>query len=111
MTCSTERFPAVRYEDHAGKFERVKVKPSTQPLHWSSRPQGKAQDYLPTCFADAQYLINFANLEGPRRRRRDALRQESFRLADTLAGPAGLLRHPSQLLFQRHGRFTVRWWT
>jgi hypothetical protein len=56
-------FSGVRYEDHAGKFERVKVKPSSQPLYWSSRPQGKAQDYLPACFAEAQYLINFANLK------------------------------------------------
>ena len=40
-------FSAVRFEDHAGKFDRVKVNSSTQPLHWSSRPQGKAQDYLP----------------------------------------------------------------
>jgi Domain of unknown function (DUF362) len=56
-------FAAVRLEDYAGKFERVKVKPSQQPLHWSSRPQGKAQDYLPASFADAEYLINFANLK------------------------------------------------
>ena len=56
-------FSAVRYEDYAGKFERVKVAPSPQPLHWSSRPQAKAQDYLPACFAEAQYLINFANLK------------------------------------------------
>jgi hypothetical protein len=56
-------FSAVRYEDYAGKFERFKVKSSQQPLHWSSRPQGKAQDYLPACFADAQYLINVANLK------------------------------------------------
>ena len=56
-------FSAVRYEDHAGKFERFKVKPSNQPLYWSSRPQGKAPDYLPACFAEAQYLINFANLK------------------------------------------------
>jgi hypothetical protein len=56
-------FSAVRYEDYAGKFERLKVKPSAQPLHWSSRPEDKAPDYLPACFADAQYLINFANLK------------------------------------------------
>jgi len=56
-------FSAVRYEDYAGKFERLKVKSSAQPLHWSSRPEGKAQDYLPACFAEAQYLINFANLK------------------------------------------------
>ncbi|HOM46741.1 MAG TPA: DUF362 domain-containing protein [Verrucomicrobiota bacterium] len=56
-------FPAVRYEDYAGKFERAKVRTSTQPLYWSSRPEGKAQDYLPASFADAEYLINFANLK------------------------------------------------
>jgi hypothetical protein len=56
-------YSAVRYEDHAGKFERAKVKPSQQPLYWSSRPREKAQDYLPACFAEAQYLINFANLK------------------------------------------------
>ncbi|HNX78722.1 MAG TPA: DUF362 domain-containing protein, partial [Prolixibacteraceae bacterium] len=43
--------------------EALKVKPSTQPLHWSSRPQSKAQDCVPACFAEAQYLINFANLK------------------------------------------------
>ena len=56
-------FSAVRYEDCSGKFGRGKVKSSSQALHWSSRPQGKAQDYLPACFAEAQYLINFANLK------------------------------------------------
>ena len=58
-----QAFPEVRYEDYAGKFGRIKVKPSSQPLHWSSRPQGKAQDYLPACFAEADYLINFASLK------------------------------------------------
>jgi uncharacterized protein (DUF362 family) len=56
-------FSAVRFEDYAGKFERIKVKTSGQPMHWSARPEGKTQDYLPTCFADAQYLINLANLK------------------------------------------------
>ena len=56
-------FSAVRYEDFAGKFERLKVRASDQPLYWSSRPQDKAQDYLPGCFSEAQYLINFANLK------------------------------------------------
>jgi uncharacterized protein (DUF362 family) len=56
-------FSAVRFEDYAGKFDRFKVKSSTEPLHWSRRPQDKAQDYLPTCFADAHYLINLANLK------------------------------------------------
>ena len=53
----------VRYEDYSGKPGRQKVKTSSLPIHWSSRPQGKAQDYLPTCFADAAYLINFANFK------------------------------------------------
>lgn len=56
-------FSAVRYEDYAGKFGRFKVKSSSQPLYWSSRPQGRVQDFLPACFAEAQYLINFANLK------------------------------------------------
>ena len=56
-------FSALRCEDYAGRFDRAKVTPSRQPLYWSSRPQGKAQDYLPACFAGADYLINFANLK------------------------------------------------
>ncbi len=53
----------VRFEDHAGKPARIKVKNSATALHWSSRPAGKTQDTLPTCFAEADYLINFANLK------------------------------------------------
>ncbi len=56
-------FPLVRYEDYAGKFGRIQVKTSTVPLYWSCRPQGKSQDYLPTCFAEADYVINFANFK------------------------------------------------
>src|SRR5574341_156153 len=56
-------YSQVRYEDYAGKFGRIQVKASTQPLHWSSRPENKTQDYLPTCFAEADYLINFANFK------------------------------------------------
>jgi hypothetical protein len=56
-------YSAVRFEDYAGKVDRIKVKSSSQSLHWSSRPQGKTPDFLPTCFADAQYLVNFANLK------------------------------------------------
>jgi hypothetical protein len=58
-----KEFPDVRYEDYGGQFGRIKVKTSSVPLHWSSRPQGVTQDYLPTCFAEADYLINFANLK------------------------------------------------
>ena len=96
-------YSAVRYEDHAGKFERVKVKPSQQPLHWSSRPQGKAQDYLPACFADAQYLINFANLKAHTGGGVTLCAKNHFGSLIRTPGPAGVLRHPSQLLFQRHG--------
>lgn len=55
-----KEFPEVRYEDYAGKFGRIKVKSSAAPLYWSARPEGKMQDYLPTCIAEAEYLINFA---------------------------------------------------
>ena len=56
-------FPDVQYVDYAGKFGRIQVKPSQIPLYWSCRPQGKLQDYIPTCFAEARYLINFAALK------------------------------------------------
>jgi hypothetical protein len=58
-----QAFPQVRYEDYAGQSGRLKVKASGRPLHWSSRPQGKAQDYLPACFAEADYVIDFASLK------------------------------------------------
>jgi hypothetical protein len=56
-------FPNVQYMDYAGKFGRLKVEPSTQPLYWSCRPQGVAPDSVPLCFAEADYAINFANLK------------------------------------------------
>jgi len=56
-------FPEVRYEDYTGKTGRSKVKSSDMPVFWSSRPQGKTQDYLPTCFAEADYIVNFANFK------------------------------------------------
>jgi hypothetical protein len=58
-----KEFPEVRYADYAGKFGRTQVKPSSLPLYWSCRPQGKAIDYLPDGFAEAEYLVNFANLK------------------------------------------------
>jgi hypothetical protein len=57
------QFPNVQYVDYAGKFGRIKVQESTVPVYWSSRPEGKTEDHLPTCFAEADYLINFANLK------------------------------------------------
>jgi len=58
-----KEFPNAQYVDYAGKFGRIKVKESSVPLYWSCRPEGKAPDFLPTCFAEAEYLINFANLK------------------------------------------------
>jgi hypothetical protein len=56
-------FPAVRYEDYAGQFGRIQVQMSNVPLYWSCRPQVEAQDFVPTCFAEADYVVNFANLK------------------------------------------------
>jgi hypothetical protein len=56
-------FPEVRFEDYSGNFGRIKVKSSTTQLHWSSRPEGKKPDYLPTVFAEADYIVNFANFK------------------------------------------------
>jgi uncharacterized protein (DUF362 family) len=55
--------PEVCYADFAGKFGRQKVEASVAPFYWSCRPQNARQDYLPTCFAEAAYLINFATLK------------------------------------------------
>jgi hypothetical protein len=56
-------YPKVQYLDYAGRFGRIQVQPSQVPLYWSCRPQGVAPDYVPQCFAEAAYLINFANLK------------------------------------------------
>ncbi|MFO1501017.1 MAG: DUF362 domain-containing protein [Verrucomicrobiota bacterium] len=58
-----QEFPSVRYEDYGGKFGRIKVRSSAEPLYWSSRPKETLQDFLPTCLAEADYLINFANFK------------------------------------------------
>jgi hypothetical protein len=58
-------FPEVQYIDHPGKFGRVGAQPSSIPFYWSCRPKAKT-DYVPTCFAKAEYLINFANLKAHR---------------------------------------------
>lgn len=56
-------YPQVQYQDYAGRFGRIQVQSSTAPLYWSCRPQDVAQDFVPQCFAEAEYLINFANLK------------------------------------------------
>ncbi|MFQ6034602.1 MAG: SMP-30/gluconolactonase/LRE family protein [Sedimentisphaerales bacterium] len=56
-------FPQVRCLDRAGKFGRIKMKQSSVPFYWSCHPEGCLQDYVPVCFVEADYLINFANLK------------------------------------------------
>lgn len=56
-------FAQVQYVDYAGKFGRIPVQASTVPLYWSCRPQTVLADFVPTCFAEAEYLVNFANLK------------------------------------------------
>jgi hypothetical protein len=58
-----KEFPGVGYPDFGGKFGRGKIETSTVPLYWSCRPEGKKQDFLPTCIAEADYLVNFATLK------------------------------------------------
>lgn len=58
-----KEFPNVLCMDHAGKFGRGRMEQSSVPLYWSCRPQGCKQDYIPETFAQADYLINFANLK------------------------------------------------
>jgi len=56
-------FPEVQYVDHEGKFGRTKVQASTVPFYLSCRPTGKKPDFLPSCIAEAGYLINFATFK------------------------------------------------
>lgn len=58
-----EEFPNVRFLDCAGKFGRIKMEQSSVPFYWSCYPTGCKQDYVPVSFAEADYLINFANLK------------------------------------------------
>ncbi len=59
----TAQFPDVRFVDHAGKFGRTRTAASDVALHWSCSPDSPNQDYLPKCLADADYIINLANLK------------------------------------------------
>jgi len=59
-------FPEVHYLDHDGgnaTYPRTLVEHSSIPFHWSSRPMGTTQDYIPVPYAEAKYLINMANLK------------------------------------------------
>jgi len=59
-------FPRVHYLDHDGgdaAHPRERVRHSSVPFYWSSRPTGKIQDYVPVSYAEATYFINMANLK------------------------------------------------
>jgi gluconolactonase len=58
-----KQFPEVTYLDCQGTLGRTKMELSTVPIYWSSRPEGVQQDYVPKAYAEAEYLINFANLK------------------------------------------------
>ncbi|MHC4745451.1 MAG: DUF362 domain-containing protein, partial [Planctomycetota bacterium] len=58
-----KEFPNLQCIDHTGKFGRIKSRESSVPLYWSCKPEGDKQDYAPVCFAEADYIINFANLK------------------------------------------------
>ncbi|MBI2929362.1 MAG: DUF362 domain-containing protein [Verrucomicrobia bacterium] len=58
-------FPDVRFMDGVGKAGRASAEFSKVPIYWSTpAANGKLVDYLPTAFAEADYLINFAVLKG-----------------------------------------------
>jgi uncharacterized protein (DUF362 family) len=57
------QFPQVVYVDFGGKEGRTKAKESTVPFYWSCRPSGCQQDFLPTFIAEADYVVNLANLK------------------------------------------------
>jgi len=58
-------FPGVHYLDNYGGSGRTRAEFSNVPLYWSTpEAEGKLRDYLPTAFAEADYLINFAILKG-----------------------------------------------
>jgi len=59
-----KKFPDVRYMDYLGKFGRTKAKLSSVPFYWSTPDAaGKQTDYVPASYAEAEYLINLANLK------------------------------------------------
>jgi hypothetical protein len=59
-------FPDVHYLDHDGgnaTYPRTLVRRSSVPFHWSCRPAGTTQDYVPVPYVEAKYFINMANLK------------------------------------------------
>lgn len=60
-------FPGVRCVDNYGGSGRRRVEFSTTPFGWSSpEAEGARQDYVPSCYAEATYVINHAVLKSHR---------------------------------------------
>jgi sugar lactone lactonase YvrE len=58
-------FPNVNYLSYNGELGRKKGEFSNTAIYWSTpAAEGKKQDYLPQCYSQAEYLINFACLKG-----------------------------------------------
>ena len=63
-------FPDVNYMDNYGGSGRTRAEFSEVPFYWSTADalgtpgKPKEQDYIPICFAEADYIINFAILKG-----------------------------------------------
>jgi len=57
-------FPKVHYVDSTGRLGRAKPAPSNVQLHFSdAQASENEKDYLPKCFAEADYLLNIAVLK------------------------------------------------
>ncbi|MEO5368392.1 MAG: DUF362 domain-containing protein, partial [Magnetococcus sp. WYHC-3] len=57
-------FPDVHWVENSGGNGRERVAFSLVPVYWSTNAaDGKILDFLPTAFADADYIINFAVLK------------------------------------------------
>jgi len=56
-------YPDVRYLDRAGNLGRTVMTYSSVPVYWSNHPTVDFQDYVPQSYADADYIINMANLK------------------------------------------------
>jgi len=68
----------VQYVDHAGKFGRIEVKPSSAPLHWSCRPKGVSQDCVPLCYAERNTSSTSATPESTHGHRSDLCAKNHF---------------------------------
>jgi len=59
-----KEFPNVSYLEYLGKFGRTAAKLSSIPFYWSTPDaEDKKQDFVPISYAEAEYLINLANLK------------------------------------------------